>query len=196
MAGCAGPLVKMPQPLPAAVKEYRSVVVNAAHGGSPLSTGMVITKGDLFTILADGEIGGPGTQQRYRGPVARLTYQIGAQGQQSTWWGDRKSIADESGELRLGLVRRGTGTTAPEAGAFVVDIIVWADNDPVRQADFLDELRRRDPANAQLGVVADGFLKEKELWVAERRASREVEESAKAIAALAQTAEYGTLPNK
>ena len=193
LAGCTFPVLKMPQPLPDIVKEYKSVTVPSTVVGEFMSTGVQVRKGDTFTILGKGEIGPAGGQKRYWGRVARLTYRIGEQGFHSTWWGDRKTEADESGFLYLGLTGPIPGSPAAAAyrreyGFFTVDIIVWRREDPVQQAEFLEELRHHNPSNMELMTVADVFAREKEIWLAENQASREVEESKEAIAALTKAA--------
>ena len=193
LMGCAFPVLKMPQLLPDIVKEYKSVTVPSTVVGEFMSTGVQVRKGDTLTILAKGEIGPPGVTTRYAGPHSRLTYRIGERGFHSTWWWGRKTQADESGFLCLGVTGPIPGSPAAAAyrreyGFFTVDIIVWKREDPVQQAEFLEELRRQDPSNMELASVAKIFAREKQIWLAEKQASREVEESKEAIAALTQAA--------
>ncbi len=72
LTGCSAPLLKIPQPLPDIVKEYKSVTVSASQIGKFMSTGVHVQKADTLTILAEGEIGPPGSQGgRRRQPAAR-----------------------------------------------------------------------------------------------------------------------------
>jgi hypothetical protein len=192
LAGCTFPVLKMPQPLPDIVKEYKSVTVPSTVVGEFMSTGVQVRKGDTFTILAKGEIG-PVGGKGYWGPVARLTYRFGERGFHTTWGGDRKTDADESGFLYLGVAGPLPGSPAAAAyrreyGFFTVDIILWRREDLVQQVEFLEELRRLDPSNMDLVFLADVLAREKEIWLAEKQASREVEESKEAITALTKAA--------
>jgi hypothetical protein len=182
----------MPKVLPDIVKEYQSVTVRSNVAGDFIDTGIRVRKGDTLTFLATGETYAVGGDRKpLGGPIARLTYRFGEKGNIWRWWGDRKTEADESGSLYVGFTRAGiggsTGAYRPEQGFFTVDIILWKWDDPVRQAEFLEELQRQDPSNMQLVYVTDGFTREKEIYLAEKRAAREVEESTEAIAALTKT---------
>jgi hypothetical protein len=55
LIGCAKPIIKMPKPLPPIVKQYKHKTI---HGNvaSMQNTGVYLTEGDVYTILATGSI--------------------------------------------------------------------------------------------------------------------------------------------
>ena len=55
MTGCGGSNIKMPQPIPPAVKEHRHIKL---YGGNPgmKNTGVYLDNGDVYSILASGRI--------------------------------------------------------------------------------------------------------------------------------------------
>lgn len=71
-----------------------------------------------------------------------------------------------------------------DTGYYVVDIIVWRRDDPVRIASFLEEESLADPDNKILKEFAESFKRAKELFLAEEKAKKEVKETEKAIVAL------------
>ena len=116
-----------------------------------------------MTILAKGEIDYWPQMKKSLPPIGTLLIRLGKDAWYRKWWGERDILADTSGNIFLGypdgpLDSHGE-PLKPEyyrdnQGFFVVDIIVWKTEDPVRQADFLEELKRNDPENTQLGVVS------------------------------------------
>jgi len=194
---CATPVIKMPKMMPDVVKEYKSVVI---HGSWPRmqDTGVQVKVGDWITILAKGEIEYWPQMKRSSQPIGTLLYRFGKDAWYLRWWGERRILvdaSDTSGNIFLGypdgpLDSHGE-PLKPEyyrdnQGFFVVDIIVWKTEDPVRQADFLEELKRNDPENTQLAYTADTFQRYKEIRLAEQAATQQVEESKAALAALQQ----------
>jgi hypothetical protein len=53
MTGCGGSKIKMPQPMPPAVKEYRNVKLYGGHAGMK-ETGIYLRYGDMYSIFASG----------------------------------------------------------------------------------------------------------------------------------------------
>jgi len=196
LIGCAAPVIKMPKPMPDIVKEYKSVVVYGDKPGMH-NSGVRVEEGDYITILADGEIDlGPAQTGGYiSGPNSLLLIRIGEKN--SVWrYYDAYSIvtdARESGNIYLGVadgpIDRYGKPSKPEwylnnRGYFVADIVVWKENDPIRIADVLEEASRTNPKNTSLRISARIAKNQKEIFLAEKKKTEEVEETKEAIAAL------------
>jgi hypothetical protein len=188
----------MPAVLPDIVKEHKSIVVYGIQSGMR-DTGVQVKEGDLITLLATGEI----VYDRQRGrsymPPGVLMYRFGKQGSYSKWWAEWETSAD-TGNIFLGFAdgpvdSRGEPLN-PEyyrdnQGFFVVDIIVWSRADAIAQADFIEALRPNNP-DVHIEYIADKFKRRKELALAERAATQQVQESKAALEALRQ--ENATAP--
>ena len=197
--GCASHVIKMPKTLPDIVSVYKSVTVTAGYVGM-FDSGVSVKKGDCITIMAKGEmdLGGKLPTLRcghyVRGPVGCLLYRIGKKGYASKYYYYYLSwTVSESGNIYLGYAGSEIDSYGKplnpnyyydDTGYFSVDIIVWKKNDPILIADFLEEIRRGDPQNTDLKKLVEFFKGQKELLLAEKKLSQEVEETKKAISTL------------
>jgi hypothetical protein len=198
LIGCAAPVIKMPKPMPDIVKEYKSVVV---YGNKPgmYNSGVRVEEGDYITILADGEIDvWPANRGYIYSPYNLLLMRIGdknyaSRGISGYYRYSTVASVRESGNIYLGVADGPTDhygePSNPEyyldnKGNFVADIIVWKQNDPIRIADVFEEASRNNPKNMSLSALARTFKNEKEILLAEKKKTEEVEKTKEAIAAL------------
>jgi uncharacterized caspase-like protein len=181
--------------MPDIVKEYKSVVV---HGNRPgmQDSGVRVKEGDYIMILADGEIDVRPAKGGYtRSPNGSLLIRIGEKNFAWRYY-DAYLIATavkENGNIYLGVpdgpMNRYGEPSKPEyyldnSGYFVADIIVWKQNDPIRIADVLEEASRNNPKNTSLRISAGIAKNQKEMMLAEKKKTEEVEKTKEAIAAL------------
>jgi hypothetical protein len=197
--GCSKPILKMPKPLPPIVKQYKHKIV---HGNVPgmQNTGIYLKKGDIYSILATGSIDTWPTGPRGHdvGPgdgrfIARIGKNIIFH--PMVWPIVGTQTADDSGRLYLGItdgkVNRYGEPYRPEwykdnIGSFSVDIIVWERENYSQIADLFEKMKERDPENK---AIADAFFqanRQKEIYLAQVKASKEIEETKKEIQKLRQ----------
>ena len=198
LIGCAAPVIKMPKPMPDIVKEYKSVVV---YGNKPgmYNSGVRVKEGDNITVLADGEIDvWPAKGGHIYGPYSLLLMRIGdknyaSRGISGYYRHSAVAAVRESGNIYLGVADGPMDPygepSKPEyyldnRGYFVADIIVWKQNDPIRIADVFEEASRNNPKNMSLEILAGKFKNQKEILLAEKKKTEEVEKTKEAIAAL------------
>jgi hypothetical protein len=184
----------MPKPMPDIVKEYKSVVV---YGDKPgmYNSGVPVEEGDYLTILADGQVDvWPAKAGHINGPERSLVIRIGDKNYISPYYRySGVAAVRESGNIYLGVAdgemdRYGEPSKplyySDNRGFFVADIIVWKQNDPIRIADVLEEASRNNPKNMSLSALARIFKSQKEVLLAEKKKTEEVEKTKEAIAAL------------
>jgi hypothetical protein len=201
MAGCGGSNIKLPQPLPPVVKEYRHI---ALYGGNPgmKDTGIYLYSGDMYSIFASGRIDyapKAGASFLYHNVRPELGWplmlRIGQNRLFSPLLGQNgtTTVSYKSGKLYVGY-KSGTVDASgkplnPEyyrddQGAFHIDIIVWQTPDWIQIRDALADIKSADSANKP---VADA-LAEAERYaayaVAKNKASKEIEKTEKQIAEL------------
>jgi hypothetical protein len=195
LIGCAAPVIKMPKPMPDIVKEYKSVVLYGDKPGMH-NSGVRVKEGDYIMILADGEIDVWPAKSGYTGgPNGSLLIRIGEKNFAWRYY-DAYSTATtvkEDGNIYLGVsdgpMDRYGKPSKPEyysdnKGYFVADIIVWKQNDPIRIADVLEDASRNNPKNTSLRISAGIAKNQKEILLAEKKKTEEVEKTKEAIAAL------------
>ena len=196
LTGCSRPILKMPKSLPPIIKEYKHMTI---HGDWPgmQNTGVYLDKGDIYALLGTGEIDAwPSNPNKYRGLVRPGNRTIGRIGKNPYFgigtflFNGYASYAYRSGYLYLGIKDgahdRYGGALNPEyfkdnVGSIRVDIIVWEREDWVEITDFFTEMRKLDPENE---IIENAFIyaeKRKELYLAELKASNEIEQTKKEI---------------
>jgi uncharacterized caspase-like protein len=180
LAGCATPVIKIPKAVPDGIlKEYKSFKLSGSNTDW-IDSGIRVVNGDYLTIMAKGKI------QAHSGtidPAWKVAFQIGKDGKFNfyTWWAKwNNHRISENGNIFL----RVTKGLESRPGFFVVDLILWKKEDPIRIADFFEELRLKDPDNDTLKNFAREFKTQKEVILAEQKAKKDVEETEKAILAL------------
>ena len=194
IAGCSKPNLKIPESLPPIIKSYKHVKIKG-HIPWMKNTGVYLSKGDVYSLFGTGKIqiwpGGklsahsltPGRQTI--GRIGKNPYFVLS----GFWlWSGNLLEAGESGNLYLGILdglrnRYGValkpGHFSNNTGSFSVDVIVWEREDWIQIAAFYARMKRKDPANV---LIADAFKnakKRKELYLAELKASKELEETKK-----------------
>jgi len=195
-----GPVLKMPKRLPPIVKEYKHITLNGDHAGM-LDTGIYLKEWDHFSILATGRIdrGGslwPLVKPEYGWPLmARI-------GEKNEFISPIKKDSNASilrlpysGNLYLGIYdgfpdRYGEPKN-PQAfenntGFFSADIIVWEREDYVQITDFFQKMKKRDPNNKAIIDAIDIASKYKEVYLASKKASEEIEDTKQKIQELKQ----------
>jgi hypothetical protein len=163
------------------------------------NSGVRVEEGDYITILADGEIDvWPANRGYIYSPYNLLLMRIGdknyaSRGISGYYRYSTVASVRESGNIYLGVADGPTDhygePSNPEyyldnKGNFVADIIVWKQNDPIRIADVFEEASRNNPKNMSLSALARTFKNEKEILLAEKKKTEEVEKTKEAIAAL------------
>ncbi|MEW6663900.1 MAG: caspase family protein [Thermodesulfobacteriota bacterium] len=173
LAGCLSlgrevkiqPVVSMPQRPPSIVKLYKTVTVPANQAGM-VETGVDLAMGEPFTLLVTGVVDlYPRIGSRKMPEDGVLFARVGkgvVVRALSPGSSARTDDAPGSGELCLGISDppysgiHADGTPRfpryyqDNTGSFIVDVLVWSKKDYVQIAEFLDTLRRRDPANKSL----------------------------------------------
>jgi hypothetical protein len=199
--GCVGSNIKMPQPLPSAVREYRHVTLHGGHAGMK-DTDIYLLTGDMYSIFATGRIdyapkaGAPSQYNNVRPELGwPLMLRIGEFRWFSPLFGQNgtTTISYKSGKLYVGYksgqVDKLGSPRNPEhykddQGAFHIDIIVWQKPDWIQIRDALADMKNADPASKP---VADAFAEaEKYATYAEatNKASEEIAKTEKQIADL------------
>jgi hypothetical protein len=187
----------MPKPLPPIVKQYKHKTI---HGNVPgmQNTGISLNEGDLYSILATGNIdlgGGRGYglipssrlfimrigKNYYFSAIRTLTQRARI---------SNTRLATGSGKLYLGIkdgrVNDYGEPLDPEwyrdnFGSFSVDIIVWKTKDYVQIADFFEKMKEKDPDNEAITVAFKQASYREKLFLASAKASKEIEETKKEI---------------
>jgi len=164
LIGCSKPVLRMPKPLPGAIKTYKQITLRGGAAGMK-DTGVYLNKGDTYSLLAMGSIdycpgrickagndvrpedGWPlmariGNHQYFR-PVHR-----GINAHTTT--------ASQSGNLfvgyREGEINPYGEPLNPEhyhndTGAFHVDVIVWQTDVYAEIADVFESMKAENPGN-------------------------------------------------
>jgi hypothetical protein len=200
LTGCSAPIVRMPKSLPPIVKEYKTITLYGDHPGM-VDTGIYLKEGDFYSILATGKIYG------YRNhPVVRpefgwpLMARVGKNFyfKPLLVYNSEIHTTDDSGNLYLGIKKGPVDNygkpSNPEyyqhsSGSFSVDIIVWERENWVQIVDFFEKMKEKDPDNKAIIHAlkqANGY---KEILLASKKASKEIEETKKELQELKEEPE-------
>jgi hypothetical protein len=158
-----------------------------------VNTGIYLNEGDVFSILATGEIdewpSGPRNHNMRPELGYKLMYRIGKNFYYTFWRNPLTILAGHSGNLFLGYK---DGQVDPKGnpispswhsdniGTFSVDIIVWKEADYTQIGDFFEEMKQKDPENKLIIDALRHVNILKELYIAEAA----IEETTKALQAL------------
>jgi hypothetical protein len=192
LTACSKPILKMPKPLPPIVQQYKHKTI---HGNIPgmQGTGVYLNEGDFYSILATGRIN-LGLGRDDFGPwsgwfTARIGKNYHFPAIVGGYYASTHTALD-SGKLYLGIVDgRVTNYGEPRypqwyrdnSGSFSVDIIVWEKEDYVQIADFFEKLQQEDPENKAIADASRLAFAMKKIYLAEAKASQEIEETKKEI---------------
>jgi uncharacterized caspase-like protein len=201
MAGCGGSNIKMPQPLPPAVKEYRHVTLHGGHAGMK-DTGVYLQSRDMYSIFASGRIDytpKAGAGSRYHDVRPELGWplmvRIGENRRFHPLSGQNGTTIQSyrSGNLYVGY-REGEVDAfgkplnpeyyRDDRGVFHIDIIVWQNPDLIQIRDALADMKKADPASKP---IADAFAEAKKYAAyveATNKTSEEIAKTEKQIADL------------
>lgn len=153
--GCAPPpAVRMPENPPLVVREYKHMSI-APWKTNLIDTGIHLATGDFFSILVDAYY------KRYS-----LVIKV----EQEYIYTDYYSTAPVSGNLQIGSYHRN------RKDSIGVDIIVWQKKDWPQIVDFFKLLAESAPENMQIANALSDANKYKEIYLAEIKTSREIDQ--------------------
>ena len=164
-------------------------------------SGIRVNEGDYLMMIAEGKIDIspkiPGTY--IWGPETHLLYRIGEDGP-ALRSGALPYIplrVRTNGILYLGYFA-GSGATnsrgeaidlsryADDTGFFAVDVVILKNDDILQLADLFEGFRRNDPQNERLKIYAGNLKRSKDIILAEKKVTAEVEEAQREINALVE----------
>lgn len=200
VSGClTQPVLSMPDTYPPIVKTYRSVTLSAGRAGM-MNTRVHLEEGDLYSLFASGEMdycsrGGCKSRNVTPDMGWPVLTRVGDDVYGRAFYGRSGTLdyAGRTGDLYVGyrqgpLFKDGTPKNPQwyrnDAGAFYIDIIVWAREDYDAIVAFLETLSERSPDNRAL---RDGFLYAnhlRSLYVDAQKATQEIEATKREIASL------------
>ena len=148
--GCSNPVLNMPDSLPPIVKEYRHLSIYP--GPLPMDTGVYLNKGDLFSILATGEVYFYWGKKRRQHKIDAITGLLSKIGENELFAPLSRSTglvmkSEYKGALYLSVFDTYSG------GHFDVDIIVWEKEDYEAIIDFLENMKHKDPDNKVINAT-------------------------------------------
>jgi hypothetical protein len=185
--GCQSPIVRMPEPMPDIVKEYKSLVVQADHPALKHS-GVHVEAGQPLSVLVAGKVK---VNERRRatiwhGPYTKLSMWIGNKIVTAT--GYETFDAPFSGELRFGVRDGGDFDTrtgkahqprnyADNQGHFQIDIIVWRTSDFGQIARFLKAQLAAGREGHEMRMAYNYLRQYEKIDSARNEATLEIEET-------------------
>ena len=205
LLGCSQSNIRIDtgKPLPPVIKTYKHVMI---YAGIPKmrSTGVYLKKNDSVSILATGKMDYCATYGtcKWRKVTPDLGWPLIARvGKDNVyfrpiWPGSNSGvISHREGELYLGYrqgrLKYNGEPYMPEwytndAGFFSVDIVIWANDDYIQIADFLEDQVAKNPKNKALQDELERFNVFKEYQVAELEAKKQAERTKQEISDLQQ----------
>jgi len=201
LTGCSRKALKMPDVLPPIVKQYKHMTLHGTNPGMK-DTGIYLSSAQPYTILATGSIYmnseypdvKPSDGWPLMSRVGKNIYFRPLSGGVS----GTVTRAAHAGNLYLGI-RRGSVDRYGEpyhphyyqysTGSFSVVIIAWASDDYVQIAHFLEQMKKRDPENRALSDALWQANHYKGIFVAQAKASQEIEETKQELRELKGTQE-------
>jgi len=207
ITGCSKPILKMPKSLPPIIKEYKHVTLYGNRPGMR-NTGIYLHEGDIYSILATGSIDvwprGAPPLYKYHDVRPENGWPLMARfGKNLTFnplWGSKSvhTYSTYSENLYLGI-RDGdvdvygrplnTEYYNDNKGSFSVDIIVWEREDWIQITDFFEKMKEKDPNNKAIIDAFNQANRRKGIYLAEAKASKEIEETKKELKKLKEEPE-------
>jgi hypothetical protein len=190
-------------PLPSVVKTYKHVGVPGGRSGM-IDTGVYVNMSDSVSILATGSINycpQPYCPNTYQNVTPDLGWPLIARvGDEDAHYfrplvrrSNSGHFSHRQGKLYLGYKTGGLKYNGeplnPEyyrndIGGFSVDIIIWANEDYIRIADFLEQQLAKKPKNKALQDELARFNVLKRYRMAELKAKKEAEKTQQEISQL------------
>jgi hypothetical protein len=206
--GCSKPLsptLKTPPPIlgmpaPPIVKQYQHITLRSTSP-SMQNTGIYLSKGELYSILARGSINIWPSGPRRSPRMWHKYHEIGPEdggcfmvriGEKNDFfypfYGRNGSTfhSYEPGYLYLGIKDGKVNQYGKSLnrrnykdnfGYFSVDIIVWKRDDYVQIADFFEKMKEKDPNNVAIIDAHNEANKRRKIYLAEAKATKEIEET-------------------
>ncbi len=198
-SGCSTtipPTIKMQEPLPPIIKEYRHLTLSGGQLGMR-DTGIYLKKTQPYSILATGSIdycpsgtcGYHDVRPEYGWP---FMLRIGKNHYLTPLYyvNGFTDVSRLPGKLYVGY-REGSVTRLGEplnpeyyfddVGAFQVDIFVWNTDDFSKIAEFFQELTETNPENKAITDALKDATILKGIYLAETKTSKEIEKTKKQI---------------
>jgi hypothetical protein len=178
----------MPKSRPDIIKEYKNINV---RGDVPYlkKTGIYIEKGEIFSILAKGNIRMFRGSKIGRGPGTTLAMMIGNKIVTHNGYDTIKS--EFSGVLKLGVVdgaydyKRGKAENSNwyknNLGQFHVDLIIWRTNNYSQIAECFADMKKEDPDNIVIHAAVGDLNPDEKIELARKTAAQEMETTRKEI---------------
>jgi hypothetical protein len=214
ITGCSEPILKMPKSLPPIIKEYKHITLYGNRPGMQ-NTGIYLHKGDVYSILATGSIDvwPRGAPPYYQYHDVRpedgwpLMAKVGKDITINPLWGSKgaQTYSTDSGNLYVGIKDGDVDVYGrplnpnyydDNTGSFSVDIIAWEREDWVQITDFFEKMKEKDPKNQAIIDAFNQANARKEVYLAEAKASKEIEMTKKELQGLKKLQELKEEPEK
>jgi len=197
LVGCqTGSEIKLPNSMPDKLKAYKQVVVYASRP-TAISTGIKISKGEMFSIIVSGQVNT--NPKRYSKRWESANYRLVMFAGDSTLHGPVNLTlkSDWEGEIKFLVydgpydAKRGRANNPDwynsNLGRFDVTVIVWKNADWNLIAESLQNIAHLNPEYKPLKDAVERTNQYKTLQVAEAETIKEVEKTKKQIQALKKT---------
>ena len=201
--GCSSaPILKMPESMVPNIKEYKHFKLYGSRAGL-ISTGIYLGKGDIYSVLASGNVHIHSKSHSLRSPSDVLLSMIGKNPYFSTFYqgeNAKTSISSYSGNLCIGISDGGINSNGHavnpnwynnNAGFFNVAVIVWEKDDYVQIAKFFEKMKGENPENKALIDAFNEVNQMKKIFLAKEETSKEIEKTKIKIQELRKKTEKG-----
>ena len=200
-AGCSGPEIKLSDSMPAKFSAYKQVVVYASRP-TAISTGIKISKGEMFSIIVSGQVNT--NPKRYAKRWEPGNYRLVMFAGDSTLHGPVNVTlkSDWVGEIKFLVydgpydAKRGRANNPDwynsNLGRFDVTVIVWKNADWNLIAESLQNIANLNPEYKPLKDTVERTNRYKTLQIAETETAKEVEKTKKQLQALKDKEEMGS----
>jgi hypothetical protein len=165
--GCSSTLIKDSANLPPILRTHKRITFYRG-GSDQKDTGIYVRQGEIYSLLP--------SIYYLRG---LLRYKIG--NEDISFFPSYHNKATSSGTIYLGYPSQNFSSTFSH---FSVDVLVWEKEDWVQIANFFEGLREKDPTNDCIIMALDEANRRKQIFLAETKASKEIEETKKKLEGL------------
>jgi hypothetical protein len=174
--GCSSALIKDSANLPPILRTHKHITFYSG-GLAMQNTGISIQKGEIYSII-------PGDYSL----MDLLRFKISNEDMMWSFSPITSHIrATSSGTIYLGV--QDPHYRINRSHFFSVDLLVWEKEDWIQIANFFEKLKEKDPTNKCVNMALDEANKRKEIFLAEAKASKEIEETRKKLKDLQKGAE-------
>jgi len=160
ISGCSGPTLKIPKNLPHIVREYKNIVLHV-DPKQIQNSGVYLKHGEFFSVITKDIL----VRSSLIGLIGRDDFGFLVTDINSAY---------RSGDLYLSYMNQ----SESRAG---LDIFVWKKEDYLQIADFLNSIKADNPDNSSIHRLLEQINKRKEIFLAELKASKEIEDTKRKI---------------